>query len=403
MPKKLLEGVKVADFGWVAEGPMTAKYLADYGADVIRLEGRSRPEIMRSLGPFKDGVVGYNRSGSFNQWNTSKRSLAVNLTKPGGVEVAKKLITWSDVVVENFSGGAMERMGLGYAEMKKLKPDIIMLSTCMQGQTGPHASSPGSGVTLPALSGFHHITGWPDGLPASAGAYTDWIAVHYNVLVILAALDYRRRTGQGQYLDMSQYEDGVQFLGPLLLDYTVNQRVAGRIGNRCDYAAPHGAYRCQGQDRWCAIAVFTDEEWESFCRVIGDPSWTNDARFVTLLARKQNEDELERLVEEWTINHSAEEVMTLMQAAGVGAGVLQNGEDLMEHDPQLKHRRFFWELDHPEVGKYRAPRAGFLLSKVPCELRYAPLLGEHNEYVLKEILGMSDDEIAELVVAGVLE
>ena len=297
----------------------------------------------------------------------------------------------------------MERMGLGYEELKKLKSNIIMLSTCMQGQKGPHASSPGSGVTLPALSGFHHIAGWPDGLPTSTGAYTDWVAVHFNVLAILAALDYRHRTGKGQYLDMSQYEHGIHFLAPLVLDYNVNRRVADRKGNRCDHATPHGAFRCRGEDRWCTIAVFTDEEWKAFCKVIGNPEWTNTTTFTTLLARKRNEDELERLVEEWTINHAAEEVMTMMQSVGVAAGVVENGEDIMERDPQLKYRHFFWELEHPEVGTYRAPRAGFVLSKVPCELRRAPLLGEHNEYVLKEVLGLPDEEIAELVASGAIE
>ena len=202
---------------------------------------------------------------------------------------------------------------------------------------------------------------------------------------------------------MSQYENGVHFMAPLILDYVVNQRVANRMGNRYPYAAPHGAYRCRGEDRWCAIAVFTDEEWQSFCKVIGNPAWTNDPKFSTLLARKENEEELDRLVEEWTINHSAEEVMSMMQAAGVAAGTVQTAEDLLEHDPQLKHRHFFWELEHPEIGKYRARRPPFMLSKSPCELRRAPLLGEHNEYVLKEILGMSDEEIAELVIEGVIE
>ncbi|GAG27297.1 unnamed protein product, partial [marine sediment metagenome] len=254
MEKKLFEGVKVADFGWVAEGPMVTKYLADYGAEVIRLEGRSRPEPMRALGPHKDNIVGLDRSGSTSQWNTSKLSLAINLAKPKGVEVAKRLVAWADIVVENFSGEAMQRMGLGYEELQKIKPDIIMLSTCMMGQTGPYATSPGTGSTLPALSGITNITGWPDRMPVQPGAYTDWVAVHYNVLAILAALDYRRRTGKGQYIDVSQYETGVHFLAPLAMDYAVNQRVAGRVGNRCDYAAPHNAYRCRGDERWCAIA-----------------------------------------------------------------------------------------------------------------------------------------------------
>jgi len=175
------------------------------------------------------------------------------------------------------------------------------------------------------------------------------------------------------------------------------------MGNRLTYAAPHGAYRCRGEDRWCVIAVFTDEEWESFCRVIGNPAWSNDSKFTTLLARKKNEEELDRLVEEWTINYSPEEVMSMMQAAGVPAGVLETAEDMLEHDPQLKHRHYFWELDHPEVGKYRTARPSFVLSKTPYEMRRAPLLGEHNEYALKKVLGMSDEEIAELVIEGVTE
>jgi benzylsuccinate CoA-transferase BbsF subunit len=273
----------------------------------------------------------------------------------------------------------------------------------MQGHTGPYANHPGFGYHLSALAGFSHITNWPDRQPPWLGPYTDYIAPHFNALAILAALDYRRRTDKGQYFDMSQYETGVHFLAPLILDYVVNQRVANRMGNHSSNAAPHGAYRCRGEDRWCAIAVFTDEEWQSFSKVIGNPTWTNDARFATLPARKGSEAELDRLVEEWTINRSAEEVMTMMQVAGVAAGVLQTGEDLLEHDPQLKHRRSFRELDSPEIGKYYAPGPPFVLSKSSYELRRAPLLGEHNEYALKEILGISDEEIAELVIEEVIE
>jgi crotonobetainyl-CoA:carnitine CoA-transferase CaiB-like acyl-CoA transferase len=192
-------------------------------------------------------------------------------------------------------------------------------------------------------------------------------------------------------------------MGPVILDHAVNGRVANRMGNRSLDAAPHGAYLCRGEDRWCTIAVFTDEEWQSFTRVIGSPAWTNDPKFATLAARKENEDELDRLVEEWTTNRPAEEVMNKMQVAGVAAGVVETGEDLLENDPQLRYRHFFWELDHPEIGKYRAPRPSFVLSKTAPELSRGPLLGEHNEYVLKDILGISDEEIAELIIAGVLE
>ncbi|MFC1966165.1 CaiB/BaiF CoA transferase family protein [Chloroflexota bacterium] len=402
-PKKPLDGVKVADFSGLFTGSLTTRILSNYGATVVKIEGRSRPDVTRVAQPFKDGILGVNRGGSFNQHNTSKLSVALNLAHPKGKEVAKRFAAWADVVVENFAGGAMARMGLGYEELKKVKPDIIMLSSCMMGQTGRYAAHPGLGWHLTALSGFSHIAGWPDREPLSLGVYTDYIAPHFNVLAILAALDYRRQTGKGQYLDFAQYENGVHFIAPLILDYVVNRRVAGRIGNRSPDAAPHGAYRCRGDDRWCAISVFTDDEWRSFCEVIGNPSWTDDPRFTNLQARKENEEELETLVEEWTINQSAEEVMTIMQAVGVAAGVLQNGEDLLEHDPHLKYRGFFWELDHPEMGKYRAWGHAFALTKSPYELKRAPLLGEHNEHALKEILGMSDDEVAELVIEGVVE
>jgi len=401
--RKPLEGIKIADFGFAWAGPITTKTLADYGAEVIRIEGRSRPEVFRTLAPFKDGIPGLDRAGTFNQDNTGKLSIAVNLAHPEGAEIARKLAIRADVVVENFAGGVMERMGLGYDELKKIKSDIIMLSTCMQGHTGPYATHPGYGFLLTPLSGFNHITGWPDHAPVEIDSYTDFIAPHFHALAILAALDYRQRTGKGQYIDVSQYEIGIQFLAPVILDYTVNQRVASRIGNRAPDAAPHGAYRCQGEDRWCAIAVCTDAEWQSFCKVIGNPAWTGRPEFSTLKARKENDDELDRLVEEWTINHPAEKVMMMMQAAGVAAGVVETGEDMLDKDPQLRHRQYFWELDHPEVGRHRVPAPSFVLSKSSYEMKRAPLLGEHNEYILKELLGMSDEEIANLIVAGVIE
>ncbi len=404
MTKRLLEGVKVADFCWALAGPRSIKILSDHGAEVIKIEGRNkRIDNQRVTAPFKDGIPGVNRGAIFNPYNTGKLSVALNLAHPKGVEVAKRFVARADIVAENMAGGTMKRMGLGYEELKKVKPDIIMLSSSVQGQTGPRSVLPGFGIHLAALAGLRYITGWPDREPADLEVYTDFIISHFAIPTILAALLYRRRTGKGQYIDMSQYESALHFMAPLILDNVVNNRVAKREGNRYPYAAPHGAYRCRGEDRWCAIAVFTDEEWNSFCKVIGNPAWTKSPKFVTLLARKENEEELDRLVETWTVSQSAEEVMGLMQTAGVAAGVILTTEDLIEHDPQLKHRHFHWKLAHPEMGDYIAPGPSFVLSKSPSELRRAPLLGEHNEYALKEILGMSDDEIAELVIEGVIE
>lgn len=403
MIKKLLEGIKVADFSWVLAGPIMTKTLGDCGAEVIRIEGRTRPDIERNRWPYKDHIPGVNRAIDFNQNNTGKLSIALNLAKPRGIEVAKRIVAWADIVVENFAGGAIERMGLGYEQLKKVKPDIIMLSTCMQGQWGPHANHPGFGHQLTALSGFHYMTGWPDREPQHMGAYTDFISVHFGFLALMAALEYRARTGKGQYMDMSQYEAGVQFQTHNILDYNVNGRVAYRQGNAHDYSAPHGAYRCRGKERWCTIAVFTGKDWNNFCKVIGNPVWTEDVKFATITSRKENEDELNKLVEEWTMRYLSEEVTILMQTVGIAAGLVETAEDILDHDPQLRYSHFAWELEHPEVGKYRVHRPPFQVSGTTYDLRRSPLLGEHNEYICRKVLGMSDEEVSELVLEGILE
>ncbi len=400
---KPLEGVKVADFTWALVGPITTKTLSDWGAEVVKIEGRSRPDSRRTVPPFSDNVPGLDRSATFNPYNTNKLSVALDLTQARGIEVAKRVVAWADIVVDNFAGGAMKRMGLDYEVLSRVKPDIIMLSSCPMGQTGPYPTAPAIGAGLTALAGIMDLAGWPDRDPVALDSYTDFISPHFNATIILAALDYRDRTGQGQFLDLSQYEDCVHFMAPLVLDYTVNGRLNTRMGNRLDRAAPHNAYRCRGDDRWCAIGVFTEEEWRGLCGVIGRPELAGDRRLATPAARKENETELDNIVEEWTMARSAEEVMDLMQAAGVPAGVVRNSEELLEHDPQLAHRRFFRTVDHAEVGVYRSPRSSFTLSRYDPELRPAPLLGEHNEYVLREIAGFSDDEIAELIADEVVE
>ena len=392
MSEKLLEGIRVVDFTWALTGPIASKHLSDLGAEVIKIETNVRLDLQRTGSSW----------GSFNQHNSGKLGITVNLKKPRGLELVKQLIARSDIVVENFAGGSLEKMGLGYEVCRELKPDIIMVSSCMQGQTGPFARHPGIGFRLTALSGFNHITGWPDREPGWLGAYTDFIAPRFIILAVMAGLEYRERTGKGQYLDTSQFEGGIQFMAPLLLDYSVNKNEVNRMGNRCEYAAPHNAYRCTGEDRWCAISVFTDEEWKSFCGVVG-PSLAEDSRFATLAARKENEEELDVIINRWTSVRSAEDVMNSLQAAGVAAGVLQTGEDLMENDPQMKARGFFRTIEHPEVGHYRANSgAHFNLSKYRYDLQRAPLLGEHNEYVFKEIVGISDEEYQALVEDEVL-
>ncbi len=399
---KPLEGIHILDFGWVLVGPLTTKLLASYGAEVIKLEGKTRADVCRTQGPFQKGNVGLDRSYRFLWTNTSKKSVTLNLAHPKGKKIAKRFVEWADVVVENFAGGAMERMGFGYDELKKIKPDIIMLSTSMQGQTGPHAGHPGYGMQLTALAGFDSITGWPDMEPVELGFYTDFIAPHLNVTAILAAIDHRARTGEGQYLDVSQYEAGAHFLSPLLLDYEINGRIAGRMGNACSNAVPNNVYRCRGEDRWCAISVTGEKEWECLKKVVARP-WIEDTRFATLQKRQENEALLDSLIESWTVDQTAGEVMMKLQSMGVGAGVVQDAEDLLLKDPQLQYRHFFTRLEHPGVGSYSAMRPYFSLSQAEPEITRAPLIGEHNDYGYKDILKLTDEEIADLVIEGVIE
>lgn len=401
MQEKVFDGVKVVDFGWVLAGPIVFKFLADYGATVIHVESHKRPDILRVSTPYKDAVAGVNRAGYYAYWAANKYSVSLDLDQTGGLEIAKKLVSWADIVGDSHRPGVMERLGLGYDDLRKIKPDIIMIRSSNQGLTGPNASHPGFGNHLNGLAGFVDLVGWPDQPPISLiVAYTDYVAPHFAVAALVGALDYRRKTGKGQLLDLSQLEVGLQLLAPVLINYVVNDVEDSRMGNSCSYAAPHGVYRCKGEDRWCAIAVFDDAEWESFCEVIGNAPWAQDPKFSTLRGRKENEEELDRLVEGWTINYNAEEVMRRMQDAGVAAGVVQNAKDLYE-DPQLKERAYFWVMEHKELGKFSHLGQPSILSKTPAKpYRPAPCLGEHTEYVCRELLGMSESEFDKFLIDG---
>ena len=401
---KALEGVKILDFSWVILGPLITRYLAIHGASVIRIESKNRIDPIRASPPYKDRKPGINRAGYFAYFNINKRSMALNLNHPRSCEVVRRLISWADVVVENFTPGTMEKWGLGYEDLKKVKPSIIMLRTSNLGQTGPLAQRPGLGHNLVALMGFSNLTGWPDGPPQAMGvAYSDVVTPRFGVAALCAALVERRKTGRGRLLDLSQMESTLQFLAPLILDYTVNHRENNRVGNFCTHAAPHGVYRCQGEDRWCAIAVFTDDEWRSFCKVLGHLEWIEDPRFKTLLSRKRNETELDRLVEAWTINLSPGEVMRQMQAALVPCGIVSSSEDIFE-DPQLRGQEVFWRLDHREIGSFSHLGRPFLLSRTPATPENpAPCFGEHTEYISTQILNFSDKEFIELLNEGVFE
>jgi len=401
--KQALSGVKVVDFTWVITGPIVTKCLADHGAEVVRLEFDKRPDIIRTSAPIKDGASRINRSGYFAFFNSNKYGVNLNLNHPQGIEIAKRMVKRADVVVENFAPGMMEKWGLGYEDLKKIKEDIIVLRCSLQGQTGPHASQPGLGAHLVSFAGFTHFTGYTDGDPMQPfGAYTDLIAPPFALAALLGALLRRRRTGSGQCIDLSQYEASLQFLLPALMDYLVNGREGGRQGNSSPCAAPHGAYPCKGDDRWCAIAVTSDTQWRSFCDALENPHWTKKPAFATLLGRKANEENLNDLVAEWTRKRTPEDVMATLQKAGVPAGVVESPADLLQ-DAQLDQRRQFWMMNHPELGLFPHLGQSFALSDTPSRQRMpTPCLGEHTEYVCKKLLGMSDSEFMELVKAGVI-
>jgi len=399
---RVFEGAKVAEFAWVAVGPQVGRTLAEHGATVIHVESHRRPDLVRLSSPFKDFKPGIDRSALFAILNTNKYGISLDLSKPKAREIVKKLVMWADIVTESFGPGVMKRLGLDYEEVRKIKPDIIYVSTCMQGQYGPHSSHRAYGGQLAALCGFPGLVGRADREPMHPMAYTDWLAPWYLVTALIGAMIRKRKTGKGMYLDQAQYEAGATFLAQPILDFTVNRRVANRMANRDPHAAPHGAYPCKGEDRWCVIAVFTDEEWKEFCRVIGNPAWTEDTKFATLLGRKQNEDELDGLVSEWTSNYTAEEVMTLMQLRKIPAGIVSTIEDTF-NDPNMRFRQHLVYLEHPVIGRHAYINEAIRFSKTPPDLRKAaPCLGEDNEQVYKEFLGLTDAQIADLLVAGVI-
>jgi benzylsuccinate CoA-transferase BbsF subunit len=391
-----LDGIRVVEFAVFAAGPLIGKHLGEHSAEVIRVESHAMPDGFRlHYPPFKDNKPGLERGGSYALFNDQVLNVTLDLKQPKAVSLAKELVSKSDIVIENFAAGVMDRLGLSYSELRRVKPDLIMLSSCNQGQTGRRARQRGFGSQLTSMSGFTQLTGYGPGKPPFLlyGPYVDFVAVGFGLIAVLAALDYRRRTGTGQHIDLSQYETGIQFIAPALMEAQINGRVHEPKGNRDPHAAPHGVYPCKGEDEWCAIAVFNDEEWRAFCRAAEKPDWESDPRFSSAADRKANEPELDRLLAEWTAHLEARSIMERLQSAGVCAGVVQSVPDLFSC-PQLAYRHQWVELFHAEFGTYEHLAPPFLLSETPSELRRSsPLLGEHNDYVFEHIVGLSPEEI----------
>jgi crotonobetainyl-CoA:carnitine CoA-transferase CaiB-like acyl-CoA transferase len=398
-----LEGVKILDFMWVLAGPGISRLMADYGATVIRIESTNRTDPVRTVGPFKDSQSGAETSGLWANNNAGKYGLTLDLSTAGAREMVMDLVRWADVVCEAFSPKAMRAWGFDYESLRQVKPDLIMLSTCLMGQTGPLSRFAGFGNLAAALCGFYNLVGWPDRLPSGPfSAYTDYIAPRFGAAAVMAALIHRKLTGQGQYIDQAQAESALHFLTLPIVDRSANGRDYRPVGNSDLYHAPHGVYAAAGEDRWVAIACRTDEQWRALCQAMAQAQLATDVRFKSFEVRQENRESLDTLVNEWTRRLEAHEIEHRLQARGVPAHVVQNPHDMFE-DTQLRYRNHFVEVPHPELGTMWVENSRFALSKTPARVeRAAPMLGEHNQYVLEHILGYGEDRIAELVAAGAL-
>ncbi len=397
------EGLKVADFAWVGVGPLISKALADHGATVVHIESASRPDVLRLGPPFKDGLPGINRSQFMANFNSSKLGVALNLATPEGLELARKAVAWADVVVESFTPGTVTKLGLDYETLSRGRPDLLMLSTCMRGQTGPERTYAGFGLQGSCLCGFHLLTGWPDRPPAGTwGAYTDFINPRYGLAAIAAAVRRRAQTGLGQHIDLAQTEAGMNFVAPLLLDYFRNGREATAAGHDCLYACPHAVFKAAGVERYVALAVETPSQWAALKAVAPLERWAGP-ELAELEARLAAKSTIEDALREWCLPQDAFTLADRLAAAGVPASVVERPSDLY-NDPQLAHRGFFVTLEHGEMGPTPYDGLATHFSATPGRLwKAAPCLGEDTHHVLADILGVSDDEIALAAAAGALE
>ena len=394
-----LAGLKVLDFMWVQAGPTMTRVLADYGATIVRVETPAHPEVGRGMHPFHDGKPGPENSAYFGNMNAGKLGLTLDMNSPTGLSVAHDLVRWADVVCESFSPKAFRRWGLGYESLKKINPEIIMLSSCLFGQTGPYSLIPGFGTTGAAISGYVELVGEEDGSPIGPfGAITDAIAPRLSLATLLAALEYRAETGKGQYLDQSQVESALHFLSPAFIRYTAGEGEITRNGNRDSSFAPHGVFPSKGDDEWIAIAVRNDSEWKAFCSVIGLQALQD----MNTDERHAKQDLLESRISKWSQKYTALDAEGLIQAVGVPASILLRGKNAL-NDLQLKYRGHFVTVPHPIHGTTVIEGSRFKLSRTPAILeRPAPMFGEHNFNILSEFLKYDDKKIAFLTKSGAL-
>jgi crotonobetainyl-CoA:carnitine CoA-transferase CaiB-like acyl-CoA transferase len=402
-PRAPLAGIRVADFTWVWAGPFCTLQLAHLGAEVIRVETTTRICVTRLLPPFAEFKPGPNRSGYFNQYNQGKRSITLDLKREEGVAAARRICAASDIVVENFAAGVMDRMGLGYQTLRTTKPGLIMIALSGYGASGPDSDKVSYGPAQVPLSGFSSVTGYRGFPPMHIGiSYGDPTGGLHGAVAVLAALLHRQRSGEGQYIDLSQWETTMAVLPEAITAWTMNGTVPERDGNRDPEMAPHGVFRAAGEDRWLAVAVEDDAAWGRLAAVLGHPELATDARYATLVARKHHEDDLEALLTEWTRQRTPEEATAILQAAGIAAFTSATNRDLAT-DPHMEGRGFLVDLPHPEIGVKRHLGVPWRMSRSDCRVRAAaPCLGADTDRVLREVCGYSDDEVARLRAAGAL-
>ena len=404
-----LEGVRILDFSRIWAGPHASKLLADMGAEVIKVESTRAWDPHRMIqgsGNLPDGEPGpdpWNRSGWFNTLHLSKYGITLEVRHPKGKALIEELVSISDVVIENFRQGAMERRGLGYDRLRQIRPDLIVVSMPAFGNAGPWKEFIQYGIGQEQLGGIGSMNGYADGDgPMRSGVnFGDPISGAHAGGATLAALLHRRRTGQGVYVDLSQQESSVCLIGEHLLGFQMTGQKSSPRGNGHPLHAPHGVYPCEGDDQWVAIAVTSDDQWDAICRVIGDPDLASDDRFADSLSRHKHRDAVDRRIAEWTSERSAYEVMESLQAKGIPATPVMSGEDIF-NDPHYQHREILELVDHPSTGPYFLPGAAWKMSKTPGRVRWpSPRLGEHNEYIFRDLLGLPTDDVTRLEIDGV--
>ena len=398
-----LSGFRIVDFTTAEAGAHMTQWLAVMGAEVIKVETKLRPDVTRQH-TVTERVTQTNQSADFAALNCSKKSITLNMKQPRAIELIKELVKKSDIVTENFGGAVMDRWGLGFQELKKLKPDIILYVSTGYGRTGPYKETPAYAPVVDAFSGVLSVNGYADGVPCVIGTrgWTDATVAVHGVFVILTALHHRAETGEGQYIEITMTETSINSIGDIVMDYSMNGRIAKPTGNRDSIDAPNGCYRCLGEDRWVAISISDDTEWNAFCNAIGNPEWTRREEFGNQISRWNNQDSLDELVEEWTKQHTDYEVMKILQNVGVPAGASLDVTELYA-EPNLNERSFFVDLEEMVIGNRRLPtvpwRPG---SPIVGNYSHSPQIGEYNDYVFGELLSIPEEEIRQLEKENVI-